>query len=152
APDRTPFRGAKRASRENALGSAADARVLARSPPRSRAGPCHWAKSGGRPFRDHPQGSCLQLLFLSKNSLIIPIKSVEGVGGVGTMQVGKLQSGDEGPWQQETRMLLQTLRTRDPDELAQGFRHWELRFRQLGGGSFRGELKFLQLGATQILR
>jgi len=25
-------------------------------------------------------------------------------------------------------MLLQTLRTRDPDELAEGFRQWELRF------------------------
>jgi hypothetical protein len=68
------------------------------------------------------------------------------------MQVGKMQTGDEGTWQQETRMLLQTLRTRDPDELAAGFRRWELRFRQLGGGSFRGELQFLQLGATQILR
>jgi AraC family ethanolamine operon transcriptional activator len=49
-------------------------------------------------------------------------------------------------------MLLQTLRTRDPDELAAGFRRWELRFRQLGGGPFRGELEFLQLGGTQILR
>src|SRR6516225_4043739 len=49
-------------------------------------------------------------------------------------------------------MLMQTLRTRDPDELAAGFRQWELRFRQLSGGSFRGELKFLQLGGTQILR
>ena len=49
-------------------------------------------------------------------------------------------------------MPLQTLRTRDPDELAEGFRRWELRFRQLGGGSFRGELEFLQLGATQIIR
>jgi hypothetical protein len=68
------------------------------------------------------------------------------------MQVGKLQSGDNGTWQQETCMLLQTLRTRDPDELAAGFRGWELRFRQLGGGSFRGELQFLQLGGTQILR
>jgi hypothetical protein len=28
-------------------------------------------------------------------------------------------------------MLLQTLRTRDPDELAAGFRRWELRVRQL---------------------
>jgi hypothetical protein len=37
-------------------------------------------------------------------------------------------------------MLLQTVRTGDPDELAEGFRRWELRFRQLGGGSFRGEL------------
>ena len=49
-------------------------------------------------------------------------------------------------------MLLQTLRTRDPDELAAGFRRWELRFRQLGCGSFRGELKLLQLGGTQIIR
>jgi AraC family ethanolamine operon transcriptional activator len=49
-------------------------------------------------------------------------------------------------------VLLQTLRTRDPDELAEGFRQWDLRFRQLGGGSFRGELKFLQLGGIQILR
>jgi AraC family ethanolamine operon transcriptional activator len=49
-------------------------------------------------------------------------------------------------------MLLKTLRTRDPDELAEGFRQWELRFRQLGSGSFRGELKFLQLGGTQIIR
>jgi AraC family ethanolamine operon transcriptional activator len=48
-------------------------------------------------------------------------------------------------------MLLQTLSTPDPDELAEGFRRWQLRFRQLGGGSFRGELKFLQLGAIQII-
>jgi AraC family ethanolamine operon transcriptional activator len=48
-------------------------------------------------------------------------------------------------------MLLHTLSTRDPDELAAGFRRWQLRFRQLGGGSFRGELKLLQLGRIQIL-
>jgi hypothetical protein len=48
-------------------------------------------------------------------------------------------------------MPLQTLRTRDPDELAEGFHRWELRFRQFGGGSFRGELEFLQLGGTQIM-
>src|SRR5262249_18738585 len=48
-------------------------------------------------------------------------------------------------------VLLQTLRTRAPDELAEGFRRWELRFRQCGGGPFRGELKFLQLGGIQIL-
>jgi AraC family transcriptional regulator, ethanolamine operon transcriptional activator len=47
-------------------------------------------------------------------------------------------------------VLLRTLSTRDFDELAEGFRHWDLRFRQLGGGSFRGELKFLQLGGIQI--
>src|SRR5262245_57871555 len=69
-----------------------------------------------------------------------------------TIQVGNPQSGDDGTWQQESLMLLETLRTRDPDELAEGFRRWELRFRQLGGGPFRGELKFLQLGRTQILR
>jgi AraC family transcriptional regulator, ethanolamine operon transcriptional activator len=49
-------------------------------------------------------------------------------------------------------MVLETLSTRDHDELAEGFRRWELRFRQLGGGSFRGELKVLQLGGTQIIR
>ena len=49
-------------------------------------------------------------------------------------------------------MLLQTLRTRDPDELAAGFRRWDHRFRQFGGGSFRGELKLLQLGGVQVLR
>ena len=48
-------------------------------------------------------------------------------------------------------MLLKTLTTRDPDELAEGFRQWDLRFRQLGGGPFRGQLQFLQLGGTQIL-
>ena len=48
-------------------------------------------------------------------------------------------------------MQLQTLRVRDPDELAEGFCPWELRFRQLGGGSFVGELKFLQLGRIQIV-
>jgi hypothetical protein len=55
-------------------------------------------------------------------------------------------------WQQETLMLLQTLSTRDPDELAEGLRPWELRCKQLGGGSFRGELKRLQLGRIQIVR
>jgi hypothetical protein len=54
--------------------------------------------------------------------------------------------------QQETLMPLQTLRTCDPDELAEGFRRWDLHFRQFGGGSFRGELDFLQLGGTWILR
>ena len=39
--------------------------------------------------------------------------------------------------QPETLMHLQTLSTCDPDELAEGFRGWEFRFRQLGGGSFR---------------
>jgi AraC family ethanolamine operon transcriptional activator len=49
-------------------------------------------------------------------------------------------------------VLVQTLSTRDFDELAEGFRRWDLRFRQLGGGPFRGELQFLQLGGIQILR
>ena len=49
-------------------------------------------------------------------------------------------------------MPLRTLSIRDPDELAEGFRPWELRFRQLGGGSFLGELQFLQLGRIQIVR
>jgi AraC family ethanolamine operon transcriptional activator len=49
-------------------------------------------------------------------------------------------------------MLLQTLRTRDFDELAKGFHRWDHRFRQIGGGSFRGELKFLEFGGVQIVR
>ena len=49
-------------------------------------------------------------------------------------------------------MHLETLRTCDPDELAEGFRRWNLRFRQLGAGSFRGELKVLELGGIQIVR
>jgi AraC family ethanolamine operon transcriptional activator len=49
-------------------------------------------------------------------------------------------------------MHLQTLRIRDLDELAEGFRPWELHFRHLGGGSFRGELKVLQVGRIQIVR
>jgi len=48
-------------------------------------------------------------------------------------------------------VLLQTLKTHDPDELAGAFPRWDLRLRQLGGGSFRGELQFLQLGGTQII-
>jgi hypothetical protein len=72
-----------------------------------------------------------------------------GYRGVGTIQVGKLQSGDEGTWPQETLMPLQRLRTADPDELAEGFRQWDLRFRQFGGGSFQGELAFLQAAVTE---
>jgi hypothetical protein len=52
--------------------------------------------------------------------------------------------------QQEPLMLLQKLSTRDFDELAAGFRRWDLRFRQLDGGPFRGELKSFQLGGIQI--
>jgi hypothetical protein len=40
---------------------------------------------------------------------------------------------------------LQTLRTRDFDELARAFQRWDLRFRQLGRGPFRGQLQLLQL-------
>jgi AraC family ethanolamine operon transcriptional activator len=53
---------------------------------------------------------------------------------------------------QEGLMLLQALRTRDPDELAQGFHRWDLRARQLGGGPFRGGLEVLQLERIQIVR
>ena len=49
-------------------------------------------------------------------------------------------------------MLLQTLRTRDFDELALAFPQWELRFRQLGRGPFRGQLQFLDLGGVQVFR
>ena len=47
-------------------------------------------------------------------------------------------------------MLLQTLRTRDFDELAQAFPQWDLRFRQLGRGPFRGQVQILQQGAIQV--
>jgi AraC family ethanolamine operon transcriptional activator len=49
-------------------------------------------------------------------------------------------------------MLLQTLSTRDFDELAQAFPQWDLRFRQLGRGPFQGQLQFLQLGGIQVFR
>jgi hypothetical protein len=46
-------------------------------------------------------------------------------------------------------MLLQTLRTGDFDELAGAFPGWDLRFRQLGRGPFRGRLPFLQREGTR---
>jgi AraC family transcriptional regulator, ethanolamine operon transcriptional activator len=49
-------------------------------------------------------------------------------------------------------VLLQTLRTRDFDELAGAFPRWDLRLRQLGRGAFRGELQYLQLGGVQVFR
>jgi AraC family ethanolamine operon transcriptional activator len=49
-------------------------------------------------------------------------------------------------------MLLQTLSTRDFDELAGAFPRWDLRSRQLGRGPFRGHLQFLQLGGVQVFR
>ena len=49
-------------------------------------------------------------------------------------------------------MLLQTLRTRDCDELAVAFPGWDLRFRQLGRGPFWGRLRLLQLQGVQVFR
>ena len=49
-------------------------------------------------------------------------------------------------------MLLQTLSTRDFDELVGAFPRWDLRFRQLGRGPFRGRLQLLQLQAAQVFR
>ena len=49
-------------------------------------------------------------------------------------------------------MLLQTLCTRDFDELAQGFPLWDIRCRQLGRGPFRGQLQFLQQGGIQVFQ
>jgi hypothetical protein len=49
-------------------------------------------------------------------------------------------------------VLLQTLSTRDFDELVQAFPRWGLRFRQLGRGPFRGHLQSLRLGGTQVFR
>jgi hypothetical protein len=47
-------------------------------------------------------------------------------------------------------ILLQTLRTRDFDELAGAFPRWDLRFRQFGRGPFRSQLQFHQLGGIRI--
>jgi hypothetical protein len=47
-------------------------------------------------------------------------------------------------------VLLQTLRTGDFDELAGAFPGWDLRFRQLGRGPFRGRLQFLQREGTLL--
>jgi AraC family ethanolamine operon transcriptional activator len=49
-------------------------------------------------------------------------------------------------------MPLQTLSTRDFDELAGAFPRWDLRFRQLGRGPFQGQLQFLDLGGVQVFR
>ena len=49
-------------------------------------------------------------------------------------------------------MLLQTLSTRDFDELVGAFPRWDLRFRQLGRGPFRGRLQVLQLEGVQVFR
>ena len=49
-------------------------------------------------------------------------------------------------------MLLQTLRTRDFDELVRAVPRWDLRLRQFSRGPFRGQLQFLQLGAIQVFR
>ena len=49
-------------------------------------------------------------------------------------------------------MRLQTLPTRDFDELAGAFPRWDLRFRQLSRGPFRGRLQFLQLEGVQVFR
>jgi AraC family transcriptional regulator, ethanolamine operon transcriptional activator len=49
-------------------------------------------------------------------------------------------------------VLLQKLKTGDIDEMAEGFPRWDLRFRQLGRGPFRGQLQFLDLGEIQVFR
>ena len=46
----------------------------------------------------------------------------------------------------------QTLRSRDFDELAEAFPGWDLRFRQLGRGPFRGRLQLLQLQGVKVFR
>jgi AraC family transcriptional regulator, ethanolamine operon transcriptional activator len=49
-------------------------------------------------------------------------------------------------------MLLQTLRTRDFDELAEQFPWWKLRFRQFGRGPFQGQLQSLQSEGTLVFQ
>ncbi len=48
--------------------------------------------------------------------------------------------------------LQRLLETRDFDELAHAFRHWDARFQQLGRGAFRGSLQLVQTGAVQLIR
>jgi AraC family ethanolamine operon transcriptional activator len=48
--------------------------------------------------------------------------------------------------------VLQTVKTRDFDEMTERFPQWDLRFRQLGRGPFRGQLQFLELGGIQVFR
>jgi AraC family ethanolamine operon transcriptional activator len=50
------------------------------------------------------------------------------------------------------RVILQTLSTRDFDELAEAFPGWDIRVRQLGRGPFRGRLQLLQLEGVQVIR
>jgi hypothetical protein len=68
----------------------------------------------------------------------------------GYNQVEKPQRSDDGKRQQGVSrrqlLLLQTLRTRDFDELAGAFPRWNLPFRQFGRGPFRAHFRFLQLG------
>ena len=49
-------------------------------------------------------------------------------------------------------MLLQTLTTRDFDELAAALPRWDLRFRQFGRGPFGGQLQLLQHEGTLIFQ
>jgi AraC family transcriptional regulator, ethanolamine operon transcriptional activator len=65
-------------------------------------------------------------------------------------QVGKLQTAKIECGNRRRLVHLQMLKTRDFDELAQAFRRWDLRIRQLGRGPFRGQIKFLQLGGIQV--
>jgi hypothetical protein len=61
---------------------------------------------------------------------------------------GRVKLADNG----KQLVLLQTLSTRDFDELAEAFPGWDLRFRQLGRGPFRGRLQFLQLEGVQVFQ
>jgi AraC family ethanolamine operon transcriptional activator len=56
------------------------------------------------------------------------------------------------PGKRTRLMSLQTLSTRDFDELAGAFPRWDLRFRQFGRGPFRGRLQFIQLRGIQAFR
>jgi AraC family ethanolamine operon transcriptional activator len=56
------------------------------------------------------------------------------------------------PGNRRRLMPLQTLSTRDFDELAAAFPRWDLRFRQFGRGPFRGHLQFIQLRGIQVFR
>src|SRR5215469_5498376 len=56
------------------------------------------------------------------------------------------------PGQRTQLVQLHTLRTCDFDELADAFPWWDLRFRQLGRGPFRGQLQILQHEGLQVFQ
>jgi len=80
------------------------------------------------------------------------LKLFKGSSGRGTIKSENCNRATIERGNRRRLVLLHTLRTSDFDELAEAFPRWDLRFRQLGRGPFRGQLQFLQLGAIQVFR